>query len=146
MIAFDIECVCGYSFEAWFQSHEDFRAQQRLGLIACPACGGQDTKKIPSPVTAIRTNQQAMETAKGEETSTDTEKAEVLLWMIQNYVRKHYEDVGHKLADEALKIHYGVTKPRNLRGVTTTQEEEMLQDEGIKLIKIPMPPQDDPVN
>jgi len=145
MIAFDIECVCGYSFEAWFQSHEDFRAQQRLGLITCPACGGQETRKIPSPV-AIRTNQLTMETAKGEETSSAAEKTEVLLRMIRNYVCKHYEDVGHKLANEALKIHYGVTEPRNLRGVTTTQEEEMLHNEGIKLIKIPMPPQDDPVN
>ena len=43
---------------------------------------------------------------------------------------------------EALKIHYGATEPRNIRGVSTPAEEEILKEEGIEFFKIPttLPP------
>jgi hypothetical protein len=56
---------------------------------------------------------------------------------VQEFVDKNFEDVGAKLAEESLKIHYGVANPRNIRGVATTDEERLLQDEGIELLKIP---------
>jgi hypothetical protein len=45
--------------------------------------------------------------------------------------------VGTAFAKEALKIHYGVAKKRNIRGSATVQEEETLKEEGIKFLKIP---------
>ena len=65
---------------------------------------------------------------------------------MQNYVKKNFEDVGAKFAEEALKIHYGAEKPRNIRGVTTEQEERMLEEEGIKLTKIPLVSEDEDLN
>jgi hypothetical protein len=38
-----------------------------------------------------------------------------------------------------LKIHYGASAPRNIRGVSTPREEKTLKDEGIQFFKLPMP-------
>jgi hypothetical protein len=42
-----------------------------------------------------------------------------------------------------LKMHYGATESRNIRGVSTTQEEETLKEEGIQFFKFPssVPPE-----
>ena len=58
---------------------------------------------------------------------------------IVDYVEKNFDDVGCDFAKEALKIHYGVEEPRNIRGVSTKEEEKMLKEEGIDFVKIPMP-------
>ena len=54
------------------------------------------------------------------------------------YVRENFEDVGHSFAKEALKVHYGQAEERNIRGVTTEQEEDMLEKEGVSFVKVPM--------
>jgi hypothetical protein len=54
-------------------------------------------------------------------------------------VHKNFDDVGSEFAKEALKIHYGVAEPRNIRGVSTPEEEKTLDKEGIEYFKIPMP-------
>jgi hypothetical protein len=38
-----------------------------------------------------------------------------------------------------LKVHYGQAEERNIRGVTTESEEDMLKKEGVPFVKIPMP-------
>lgn len=58
---------------------------------------------------------------------------------LQNYVVNNFEDVGPSLAEESLKIHYGLEEPRNIRGTSTGAEEKVLEKEGIKLLKIPLP-------
>ena len=59
------------------------------------------------------------------------------------FVKKNFDDVGCDFAKEALKIHYGATEPRNIRGVSTKEEEKTLKEEGIQFFKVPMPmPQD----
>jgi hypothetical protein len=58
---------------------------------------------------------------------------------IVDFVEKNFDDVGCDFAKEALKIHYGVTEARNIRGVSTKEEEKVLKKEGIQFIKVPMP-------
>ncbi|PQP33530.1 DUF1178 domain-containing protein, partial [Desulfobacteraceae bacterium SEEP-SAG9] len=58
---------------------------------------------------------------------------------IIDYVEKNFDDVGPEFAKEALKIHYGVSEPKNIKGVSTKQEEETLKQEGVKFFKIPLP-------
>jgi hypothetical protein len=55
------------------------------------------------------------------------------------FVEKNFDNVGADFATEALKIHYGAAEPRNIRGVSTKEEEKTLKEEGIQFIKIPMP-------
>jgi hypothetical protein len=52
---------------------------------------------------------------------------------------KHFDNVGCQFASEALKIHYGAAEPRNIRGVSTQEEEKLLTQEGVQFLKIPLP-------
>ena len=58
--------------------------------------------------------------------------------VIANY-RFTGRPINLDFAKEALKIHYGVKEPRNIRGISTKEEEKMLKKEGIEFMKIPMP-------
>lgn len=139
MIVFDLKCICGCQFEGWFESRVDFDRQSSSGMIACPHCGSGKIRKILSPV-AIHSDTAHTETAVPEIENNEItpETALNLLRSLQEYVEKNFEDVGSKLAQESLKIHYGVVAPRNIRGVATEHEEKMLLKEGIELLKIPL--------
>ena len=58
---------------------------------------------------------------------------------MSDFVGTHFEDVGTDFAKEALKMHYQVSEQRNIRGVSTAQEEEVLKQEGIEFFKLPVP-------
>lgn len=58
---------------------------------------------------------------------------------IVDYVNKHFEDVGSNFAKEALRMHYGVSEKKNIKGSATWEEEKMLTDEKIDFIKLPLP-------
>lgn len=49
------------------------------------------------------------------------------------------EDVGARFADEARSIHHGDAPVRPIRGQTTPEEREALQDEGIEVLSLPVP-------
>jgi hypothetical protein len=61
------------------------------------------------------------------------------LQLLHNYIDKNFDDVGNKFAEVALKIHCGEEEKRNIRGITTSQEEESLKEEGVQFFKIPLP-------
>jgi len=69
-----------------------------------------------------------------------------VLRTVQKFVEKNFEDVGTRLAEESLKIHYGVKEARNIRGVVTEEEEKVLEQEGIELLKVPIVSEDDKLN
>ena len=147
MIVFDLACVCGYTFEGWFQDRSDFENQQTASFIVCPECGSRDIRKILSPIrfkySRIDENSLLNEDSSVAVSAEDAEEA---LKILQRYVEENFEDVGADLATESLKIHYGVSEPRNIRGVTTESEEKKLKEEGINLIKIPMPGKSEKTN
>ncbi len=58
---------------------------------------------------------------------------------VAEFVEKNFDNVGPDFSKEALKIHYGVSEPRNIRGSSTPEEERTLKDEGIEFVKIPVP-------
>ena len=147
MIVFDLACACGYTFEGWFQDRSDFETQQTESFLLCPRCGGREIRKILSPVrfqsSSPEENPLSPESSSRQVTPEDAEKA---LETLQKFVKENFEDVGTNLAKESLKIHYGVSAPRNIRGVTTESEEEKLKEEGINLLKIPMPVKNEKTN
>jgi len=139
MMVFDLTCPCGCLFEGWFQDSTDYRRQTAAGLLLCPRCGGDEVHKVLSPVAAVR---RGVPTTEGREPSanplSEGKKMVALLKGLQAYIAKTFEDVGADLAKTALKIHYGVEEERNIRGVATAKEEEMLSKEGIRLLKVPL--------
>lgn len=139
MIVFDLRCYCGYQFEGWFGDHQDYARQAEEGLLCCPQCGDSRVHKIMSPIAMIGTGQRQKNLAPAPETSSlDEKQLQTLLTKVKDYIERNFEDVGANLATTALKIHYGVEEPRDIRGVVTAQEEAMLNNEGIQLIKVPM--------
>lgn len=132
MIVFDLECSEGHVFEGWFDSLEAFEQQQAKGLVSCPHCNDKMVRRVMSPVSVKKTVSQP----KSGETGIDYQR---LAKEVVDYVRNNFEDVGPQFAGEALKMHYGVSEKKNIRGSATSEEEKTLKDEGIEFFKIPLP-------
>ena len=129
MIAYDLICSNGHLFECWFKDSSCFEEQQSAGIINCPICDDTQVVKTFSPFMIKKSDG---ERKKGEEV------AQQALQLIHEYVDKHFEDVGAKFAQEALKIHQGEAEKRNIRGTATTEEEVILKEEGVQFIKVPI--------
>ncbi len=134
MIAYDLTCCQGHTFEGWFEDARAFQSQKKKGLLTCPVCSSAEISRLPSTF-AIKNSPPPIPST-GEEAKI---KLEALGQQIQDYVEKNFDDVGPDFAKEALKIHYGAEKPRNIRGVSTAQEEETLRNEGVDFVKVPFP-------
>lgn len=136
MIAYDLRCAKGHRFEGWFDDGRAFDHQNENRLIVCPICEDTTISKVPSPF--------AIRTSSGNAFKTVSEKAAMLELgqQVAKFVENNFENVGADFATEALKMHYGVTEPRNIRGVSTPQEEETLISEGIRFLKFPIPDKD----
>jgi len=147
MIVFDLVCICGFAFEGWFQDRQDFQNQQSRSFLECPVCGSNEIRKILSPV-RFRSKGKDQDSLPQQKCTdpVSREDAEKALAIIQKFVAENFENVGTDLAKESLKIHYGISEPRNIRGVTTESEEKKLREEGINLIKIPMLTKSEEVN
>lgn len=134
MIAYDLQCGNGHAFEGWFEDSAAFVSQKKKGLIACPVCNDTAIDRVPSKF-AIKTSQGL--------TPRDPAPSETQIWAqvtkeFSEFVTKNFDNVGCNFAREALKIHYGAAEPRNIRGVSTQEEEKILKQEGIEFIKLPV--------
>lgn len=136
MIAFDLQCAKGHTFEGWFEDNKAYERQNKKKMVACPVCNETSVSKIPSTF-AI----------KGSPTLPDKIQQHPDLKRISHelteYVEQNFDNVGCDFAKEALKIHYGVEEPRNIRGVSTEEEEKTLKKEGIQFFKVPLPASSD---
>jgi len=132
MIAFDLQCANGHTFEGWFEDGSAYEEQKRKGLITCPICNTTAVSKILSSF-AIK---KSFETV--QEPSGDTSESASVAKLVE-YVQRNFDDVGSEFTKEALKMHYGVTEPRNIRGVSSSEEEKILKKEGIQFFKLPLP-------
>ncbi len=135
MIAFDLQCANGHTFEGWFKDAQAYEEQNKKNLIACPVCDNTDVDKLPSTF-AIKSSQSEKESS---QSPVSRSEIEALGRQIVDYVKNNFDDVGADFTAEALKIHYGVSEPRNIRGVSTTEEEKILKKEGIHFFKLPIP-------
>ncbi|MFH2066345.1 MAG: DUF1178 family protein [Pseudomonadota bacterium] len=134
MIAFDLQCENGHSFEGWFESSSAFDKQKKKGFVTCPVCNSISVSKALSRFGIIKSN------AASKDMQIDPQSAlENISKQIFDFVEKNFDDVGTDFTKEALKIHYGVTEPRNIKGISSKEEEKMLKKEGVDFIKIPMP-------
>jgi hypothetical protein len=137
MIVYDLQCQNGHTFEGWFKDRNAFEKQCKEGLVVCPVCEDTAVARIPSTfaITGASTSAPA---------KTQIDPKAVTRAIIE-YVDKNFDNVGSDFATEALKIHYGVNEPRNIRGSSTASEEETLRREGVEFFKFPVPtPPDDP--
>jgi hypothetical protein len=132
MIAFDLQCANGHSFEGWFEDGRAFEEQEKKGLIACPICNDTSVYRIPSTF-AIKSSKPVKDFA-GQQA-----ELEAISKKIVHFLENNFDDVGSDFAKEALKMHYGVSEPRNIKGSSTEQEEDTLKEEGVHFFKMPLP-------
>ena len=136
MIAIDLQCINDHVFEGWFEDHGAYEHQRKNGLIECPFCKEISVTRIPSAF-SIKSSPAPDKITKHQKELMNLGKK------IVDFVEKNFDDVGADFAEEALKIHYGVSEPRNIRGVSTVEEEKLLEKEGVEFSKFPLPVRSD---
>jgi hypothetical protein len=138
MIAYDLICPNGHTFEGWFEDAKAYQKQKKKGLVTCPVCNDAGVCRRPSTF-AIKSRPTSNTPA------PDMAGLKALGRQLHEFVDKNFDNVGSDFAKEALKIHYGAAEPRNIRGVSTKQEEKTLREEGVDFVKLPVsaPPEDD---
>ena len=135
MIVYDLQCVNDHRFEGWFEDENAYNEQDKRALIACPICNVSAVTRIPSTFGIKSASRPSVTSVP---VSTDKEMAEFGRLMTE-FIEKNFDNVGCDFTKEALKIHYGVVEPRNIRGTSSPEEEKVLKEEGIDFVKIPIP-------
>jgi hypothetical protein len=147
MIVFELKCSKNHRFEGWFASGEDFESQRRSGLLECPTCGTPSVSKL---LTAkIRKAAEgpkdkatpAPAGGKQERVVAALDPKQMLALM--DHLMSTAEDVGGGFAEEARKIHRKEAPERSIRGRASEAEVEELLDEGISVMPLPVPPQEE---
>ena len=149
MIVYDLQCESGHRFEGWFGSAEDFATQSDRGLLECPSCGLKRIVRVPS---AARINMGAMMPVAAEKAPTlpaqSTEGrdpiaiAQMLYSRMLDTLLSKSEDVGKEFATEARRIHNDEAPKRAIRGQATQEEHDALLEEGVPVMRLPIPPED----
>ena len=132
MIAFDLSCANGHIFEGWFEDSRAFESQKKKKLISCPVCNDTSVFKVPTTFAIKSSGNDTTPAGKEIALAEITKK-------VTDFVENNFDNVGTEFATEALKIHYGVSEPRNIRGVSTSLEEKTLKEEGVQFFKVPIP-------
>jgi hypothetical protein len=160
MIRYALCCANGHDFESWFRDSASYDLQERRGLVACPVCQSASVaKQIMAPAVA-RTDrerpaappepdQAAPETPAGpgpavpQVARSEREMAfRALLRAVREHVTATAEHVGPRFADEARRMHEGLTEFRAIYGEATEDEARALADEGIEAFPLPILPDD----
>ncbi len=130
MIIFDLKCMNNHTFEGWFEGRTEFESEKESGRLACPICADQEIGIVPT----------GGHYSKGQgRKGSQTPSGDSLVKVMTDYFEKNFDNVGKKFAQEAIKMHFGETDLRNIRGTVTDEEEKELNEEGVEFIKIPIP-------
>jgi hypothetical protein len=65
------------------------------------------------------------------------EQMQALFLKMAREIVANTEDVGERFAEEARRIHYKEAPERGIRGVTSRDEADALEEEGIKVVPMP---------
>lgn len=142
MVVYDLICSQGHRFEGWFQDLDDLTSQIGNRLLACPVCADEEIRRLPSTFGLVKSGrQEPAETVAPPQGEAGSEQMREFMrrWTeMSDKLDKDFVDVGSSFADEALKMHYGVAERRNIKGLSTDGQEDMLRKEGVDFFKFPM--------
>jgi hypothetical protein len=131
MIAYQLQCKNGHSFEGWFKDSNAFDAQAAGGKLTCPTCNTKKVAKaVMAPAIAGKAREQAEERA--------------ALRALRQKMLAEAEHVGGEFPEEARKIHYGESDERAIYGEASVDEVKSLLEEGVPIA--PVPPDPDQAN
>lgn len=134
MIIYDLKCKKGHKFEGWFRDNSAFEEQKAKKLVTCPVCGNSEAGRIPSPITLLGKDVNTCD----RENTKEMSSLKAIQLFYEN-IDKKFHDVGDRFAEVALRMHHGGEEKKNIKGITTKCEEELLKEEGVQFIKISLP-------
>ena len=140
MIVFDLECENGHTFEGWFANREDMEKQEEQGILLCPVC---ESPRVSRKLHAVSIRKPSHNSSSAHSVSEQAVQARQeavgeFVQKVTEYVEKNFDNVGTDFASHAMKMHYGVEEHRNIRGITTAEEDKLLKKEGISVLRMPM--------
>ena len=141
MLIYDLICALGHRFEGWFSDLEDLEKQLAEEILLCPVCGDGKISRLPSTFGLLRSSRPEPESAPSPQALPGGEQFQEMFrrWAeISSRLERDFDDVGSNFTEEALKMHYGVTDRRNIRGLSTEAQEETLKKEGVDFFKVPL--------
>jgi len=136
MIIVDLSCREDHRFEGWFRSSDDFRDQQSRGLVSCPHCGSADVRRVPS-ATHIASAVEVPNSTSPEAAVPPSPLA--MLKAVIGHVLANAENVGKDFPEEARRIHYHESPARAIYGEASDEACEALKEEGIEVVRLPIP-------
>jgi hypothetical protein len=134
VIIYDLRCEKHHTFEGWFNDRGAFETQRENRLVICPVCGSTDITQVLSTIATISNSD-----GRGHPKTSKELSPLMALKMYHDYLDKEFVDVGDRFAEMALNIHRGEEEKQNIKGITTKEEEELLREEGVRFIKVPVP-------
>lgn len=138
MIRYRLKCGEGHGFEAWFKDSKGFDKQAKRGLIECPACGGTSVAKdIMAPAVPKKGGAQNQYEARAEQVAREILKSAEA---VRKCVEETCDYVGPDFPEEARKIHHGEAEERGIYGEASLDDARELNDEGIEIRPLPVPP------
>jgi hypothetical protein len=148
MIVFDLLCASEHRFEGWFSSAGEFTSQSERRLVQCPTCGSPEVRRVPSPSRINLGAQPPKAPAPSSDAARTPEMegkdpfaiAQMLYSRMLDELLTKSEDVGKQFPDEARRIFYKEAEARPIRGHATPEQHEELVDEGIPVLRLPVPP------
>ncbi|SRR5579871_4450210 len=146
MIVFELKCSKNHRFEGWFASGDDFESQRERGMLSCPTCGTASVSKL---LTAkIRKSDHEPAAAAPASAKAKSQRNVATLdprqfMALVDHVLANSEDVGERFPEEARRIHRKEIPERSIRGKASQDEVEELLDEGISVLPLPVPPQEE---
>lgn len=142
MVVYNLICKKKHRFEGWFPSFEGYQEQAKKSQISCPVCGTAKVEKVPHAcaVHVKREEKKSREPVKKPDIPPVSEAdAKEMLIRLHDYVRKNFEDVGPRFAEEARQIFHGEVEPRAIHGTSTVEERSALDDDGVPYAILPKP-------
>jgi hypothetical protein len=133
---FNLNCSRQHAFEGWFASAEEFDAQLAAGDVQCPLCG---SVAITKALSAPRLNLGAEPPREPRQVAAmpTPEQMHALFLKMAREIVANTDDVGERFAEEARRIHYKEAPERGIRGVTSKEDAEALEEEGINVMPMP---------
>lgn len=141
MIVYELKCKNDHQFDGWFRDSAAYDVQRKARKIGCPVCGTAKVEKAPM---APRLGKGTGDSERADERARAlARKVLADVKQLRKQVEANCDYVGERFAEEARRIHYGETEQRGIYGEASDEETRSLEDEDIKVARIPWLPHSD---
>src|SRR5688572_27129954 len=107
MIVYQLACPQDHFFEGWFASAAACEQQAAEGHLSCPTCASGEIRKLPAAPYVKGSSAEAPPVSPAL-------RAKVIA-ALRQHLLANTDDVGHRFAEVARRIHYQEEEARGIR-------------------------------